>query len=270
MEIKPPKDNDAKIPQVELAERGIVPKHPFRLLTVGTSGSGKSVVVSYLLKNVYNKYFDRLVIFSPTAKNDPAYKGITARNDFRTELVPEEIENLFRSQESKVKAYGKAKAPRMCILFDDVIAENKFMNKPAFMKCFFQSRHNNISIILCAQSYMRVPRSARLNATDLMLFPASESEMQRIAKEYTPPHTKQAEFEELIKHATREKYSFLYIATLEDEETRYRRKFDAYLTLNRDRNKAKTTGPDINRYGSMGRRYSELLDDAPRKRQRHT
>jgi hypothetical protein len=232
MEIKPPKDNDGKIPQVDLAERGIVPKHPFRLLLVGTSGSGKSVVVSHLLRNVYNGYFDRLVIFSPTAHNDPAYKGITARNDFRKELVPREIENLFQTQESKVKCYGKAKAPRMCILFDDVIAENKFMNTPAFMKCFFQSRHHNISIFLCAQSYMRVPRSARLNATDLMLFPASESEVIRIAKEYTPPHTKQRDFEELIKYATREKYSFLYIATMAKDGEKYRRKFDAFLLLN--------------------------------------
>jgi ABC-type oligopeptide transport system ATPase subunit len=236
MQVEVPKDNDAKIPQTDLAERGIVPKHPFRLLLVGSSGSGKSVVASHLLRNVYAGYFDRLIIFSPTAEEDPAYRGITKRQDYRKELVPREIDNLFQTQKSKVKAYGKAKAPRMCILFDDVIAENKFMNTPAFMKCFFQSRHGSISVILCAQSYMRVPRSARLNATDLILFPASESEIIRIAKEYTPPHTKQKQFEELIKHATREKYSFLYIATLADEGQKYRRKFEAYLELNSSTN----------------------------------
>ena len=88
-----------------------------------------------------------------------------------------------------------------------------------------------ISIILNAQSYMRVPRSARLNATDLCLFPASDSEMKRIGKEYCPPHTKQTDFENLIRHATGEQYSFLYISTLADPDKRFRRKFDAYLEL---------------------------------------
>jgi hypothetical protein len=234
MKITPPKETDAKLPQVELAELEIVPKHPFRLVIVGTSGSGKSVLTSHLVRNVYKGYFDRTVIFSPTAENDPAYKGIAPKRDYKVDLKPAEIKHLFQTQKNKVKAMGKSHAPRMLILFDDVIADNKFMNTPDFMKCFFQSRHHNISIILCAQSYMRVPRSARLNATDLCLFPASESEIKRIGKEYCPPHTSQRSFEDLIRHATAERFSFLYINTQCDPEKRFRRKFDAVLTLDAD------------------------------------
>ena len=134
MEIKPPKETDEQIPQCPYAEGGVVPKHPFRLLIVGASGSGKTVLVSHLMRKVYKGYFDRVVIFSPTAENDPAYKNITRKRDIHAELEPGELTSLFQTQKNKVKAMGKAQSPRMCIIFDDVIADTKFMNTKEFMK----------------------------------------------------------------------------------------------------------------------------------------
>jgi len=166
MEIKPPPETDEQIPQCPYAEAGVVPKHPFRLLVVGVSGSGKTVLVTHLVRTVYKGYFDRVVIFSPTAENDPAYKGLTKKRDFKKELKGEDLEQLFQTQKNKVKAQGKVHAPRMLIIFDDIIADAKFMNTTAFQKAFYQSRHHNISIILNSQSYMRMPRSPRLNVTD--------------------------------------------------------------------------------------------------------
>jgi hypothetical protein len=231
MEIKPPKDTDQKIPQVPHADAGVVPKHPFRMLVVGPSGSGKSVVISHLLRRVYNGYFERVVIFSPTAKRDPAYKGITKQRDFKAEFDPADLKHLFQTQKNKVKSQGKAKAPRMLILFDDVISDTKFMNKKEFMQSFFQSRHDNISIMLAAQSYMRVPRSPRLNATDVIMFPSSESEIERISKEYCPPHTKCRDFEQIVRHATKDQFDFLYINTRAPQGEKFRKKFDVYLNL---------------------------------------
>ena len=52
-----------------------LPQPPFRWGVVGSSGSGKSVLLSNLLSqaDLYRSVFDRIYVFSPTAKSDPAW-----------------------------------------------------------------------------------------------------------------------------------------------------------------------------------------------------
>ena len=72
-----------------------------------------------------------------------------------------------------------------------------------------------------------------LQASNIMIFPSSESEIDLLVDEYNPPHTTQKEFYNLVKHATKERFNFLHIATRVPPELRFRKNLSVILTINR-------------------------------------
>ena len=67
----------------------------------------------------------------------------------------------------------------------------------------------------------------------LCLKSPSESEIELLVSEYNPPHTTQKEFYNLVKHATKERFNFLHIATRVPPEQRFRKNLSTILTINR-------------------------------------
>jgi len=225
--------NDEEIPQVDAVHMGVAPKSPFRLIIAGGSGSGKTTVASHMLKKMYPEYYDEVHMFSPTAKWDPAWKDVKFTKVHES-LDQGELEAIYEKAEARCKGLqdsGMAKSKRILIIFDDCIAESKFMNSPELLKMNVQGRHCNISNMMLTQSYMKVPRSVRLQATDIIFFPSNLSEVDRVSKEHCPPNTSSNDFRKLVLHATKEKHHFLFMCKRKEVPERFRRNFDTMLAL---------------------------------------
>lgn len=231
----------SKVKRNAMMEANIIPAHPFRLHISGSSGSGKTNCLLSMLtrKEFYKGYFHVIFIVSLTAKKtDDVYdilekhKGKT-KIGFINELDETVIGDIMDTASGIVEKVKAHKAPRVLIVFDDVVSEKKFLNKKEFTKCFIMSRHFNMSSIILSQKYNATPRTCRLNCDAVIYFPGSVSEDLVITDDYCPPGFTKKEFLQILKYATSEPYSFLFINMKCLHKTRYRKNFDTILELKR-------------------------------------
>jgi hypothetical protein len=86
------------------------------------------------------------------------------------------------------------------------------------------------------QSYVKVPRSVRLQATHVALFPSRASEIQRLYTEHGPKELSKNDFTELVQYATQpddtDPFPFLYVDCFAPTKTRFRRGFTNVLEIN--------------------------------------
>ena len=228
---------DPKIAQPEACELEIVPKVAFRWMFSGPSNSGKTNLARWVLDKYYTKtpgktFFERIYLFSPTGKLDPVWKDLDGcrPSDRITELTAEGKERLhdvFDAGLRRTKAMGKDKAPHELVIFDDAIADVKFLNSPDFLKVFVAGRHGNISCMVMTQSYVKVPRSVRMQITALAMFPSRITEIERLCDEHGPVDMSKRDFIDMVKYAIAktetEKYPFFYLDTALTEGRRFRR-----------------------------------------------
>ena len=107
--------------------------------------------------------------------------------------------------------YNPTKKRRVLIVFDDMIARIKSNKNLSTIvtKLFSRGRKINISLVFTSQSYFKVPKTTRLNATHyfIMKIP-NKRERQQIASNH-PSNIDFKCFMKLYKEYTKEPYSFL-------------------------------------------------------------
>ena len=95
-------------------------------------------------------------------------------------------------------------------MFDDMIADMESNKKlsPKVTELFLRGRKLNISLVFISQSYFKVPKTIRLNATHyfIMKIP-NKRELQQIASNHSP-ETDFKDFIKLYKNYTKEPHSF--------------------------------------------------------------
>ena len=237
--------NKSKIKLRPLQEQKIIPAHPFRLLLVGRSGSGKSMNLCNLMtrphmygrtqpNNKKSQYFDLIWLFSPTAECDDLANHLDLDEQ---KIITDEklftpvLEHILKVQKGIIDKKGLLDSPRICLVFDDIQSAEKFLKSPKFTATYIAGRHYNISTITCCQSWTRLPRICRLQASNIMLYPSSGSEVELLADEYTPVNSTKKQFRDLIKYATKEPYSFLHINNQSKMNQRYRKCLDTILNI---------------------------------------
>ena len=235
--VKKAVEDDAKLKQPEACDLEIVPKVAFRFMFSGPSNSGKTNLARWVLDKYYIKspgqsFVERIFLFSPTAKLDPVWKDLDAvrPGDRITELAnggKERLAEIFESGLRRTKAMGKENAPHQLVIFDDAIADVKFLNSEAFLKVFVAGRHGNISCMCMTQSYIKIPRSVRMQITALAMFPSRVTEIERLCDEHGPVNMSKNDFISMVKYAITktetEKYPFFFLDTGQPEEKRFRR-----------------------------------------------
>ena len=237
--------NKHKIKQRPMMENNIIPSHASAVVFCGRSGSGKSNLLVNLAerpefygktdkKNPKSGYFDLVFLFSPTCHHDdlPQYLDIPESRMFDSNFEGP-LQHIVKTQKGIIESKGLDKAPKILIIFDDIISQKKFMNSEFFTQMYIQNRHLGISTWVCTQSFNKIPRVCRLQANNLFIFAGSGSETEILTAEFCPPHTSKKQFEGLIKHATNERFNFLHINMRCPPEERYRKNLDTILTLNK-------------------------------------
>ena len=239
LSIRPVKTSKDQIKQPKLSELGIIPRLGSSSLLVGKSGSGKTTLLHNLVcdERFLNgkKTFKNIFLFSPSGSIDDIQKDMGIRPEFMcTDLdkAPAMLATIYDHQTKLIEELGSAKAPQVCLIFDDVISHTKFMGSKDFVRSFVASRHFNATTLVLAQHFNKVPRVCRLQAQFLFFFPMSLSALQTLCDEFCPSGMNRKQFCAMIEDVLDEPFSFLTINMRETNEAkRFRRNLDQIINL---------------------------------------
>ena len=191
-----------------------IPDHPYRILIVGGSGSGKTNALLNLINNQPD--IDKIYLYA----KDPyeaKYQYLTNKrekvelNHYDDPKAFMEYSNDMQDVYKNIEDYNPRKNRKVLIVFDDMIADminNKKLD-PIVTELFIRGRKINISIVFINQSYFKVPEDVRLNSTHcfIMKIP-NKRELYQIALN----HSLDIDFKDfmkIFKKYTTEPYSLL-------------------------------------------------------------
>ena len=164
-----------------------IPDHPYRILIVGGSGSGKTNALLNLINNQPD--IDKIYLYAkdpyeakyPDLINKREKVGL---DHFKDPKAFMEYSNDMEDVYKNIENYNPGKKSKILIVFDDMIADmiyNKKIN-PVVTELFIRGRKLNISIALITQSYFKVPKDVRLNSTHFFIMKIpNKIELQQIA-----------------------------------------------------------------------------------------
>ena len=196
----------------------IYSSHPYRILIIGGSGSGKTNA----LINFKNEQgdIDKIYLYAKDL-SEPKYEyliknrenaGIKHLNDSKAFI---ECSNTMNDVYENIDNYNPNRKRKILIVFDDMIADimtnKKFQSliKELFIRC----RKLNISLVFITQSYFSVPKDVRLNSTHYLIMKINNKrELQNIAINHSAD-IDYKDFVEIYRECTKELYSFLTIDT---------------------------------------------------------
>ena len=210
-----------------------IPDHPYRILIVGGSGSGKTNALLNLINNQSD--IDKIYLYAkdPYEKkyqyliNKREKVGLSHFNDPKAFM---EHSNDLQDVHKNIEDYNPIKKRKTLIVFDDMIADminNNNNNKlnPIVTELFIRGRKLNISIVFITQSYFKVPKDVRLNSTQFFIMKIpNKRELQQIALN----HSSDIDFKDFMniyKKCAIEPYSFLVNDTTlpSDDPLRFRK-----------------------------------------------
>ena len=134
---------------------------------IGRRGSGKTVYVLNLLENEFYNKFDYIVIISPTAKYDKAFKDREFIK-YCTIIDPsnKDLDTVLIFLKEKYKNRGQS-----VFILDDLAFDKSIKSKkPALEELAFISRHLGISIWIISQKYNSIKKSFRDQISWLAMF----------------------------------------------------------------------------------------------------
>ena len=207
-----------------------IPDHPYRILIVGGSGSGKTNALLNLINNQPD--IDKIYLYAKDPYETKYQYLINKRekvglNHFNYPKVFMEYSNDVQAVYKNIEDYNPIKKRKILIVFDDMIGDmisNDKLN-PIVTELFIRGRKLNISIVFITQSYFKVPKDVRLNATHFFIMNIrNKRELQQIVLS----HSSDIDFKDfmnIIKNCTVEPYSFLVNDTTlpSDDPLRFRK-----------------------------------------------
>ena len=149
-------------------KRPYIPDHPYRILIIGSSGSGKTNTLLNLINE--QKDIDKIYLYAKDlseSKYEYLIKnrenaGIKYLNDSKAFI---ECSNTMNDIYENINNYNSNRKRKILIVFDDMIAD--FMTNKKFQllikELFIRCRKLNISLVFITQSYLSVPKDVRLN-----------------------------------------------------------------------------------------------------------
>ena len=149
------------------------PDHPYRILIIGCSGSGKTNALLNLIHNQQD--IDKIYLYAKDPYEDKYQYLINKRESvglkhFNDPKAFIEYSNDMQDVYKNINYYNPNKENKILIVFDDMIADminNKKLNSTV-TELFIRGRKLNISLVFITQSYSKVPKDVRLNTTSFL------------------------------------------------------------------------------------------------------
>ena len=145
------------------------PDHPYRILIIGGSGSGKTDLLPNLIENQPD--IDKLYLYAKNPYESKYQHLINKResvgiNHFNDPKAFIEYSNDMHDVHKNIGDYNPDKENKILIV-SDMIADmihNKKLNS-IVTELFIRGRKLNISLVFITQSYFKVPKDVRLNTS---------------------------------------------------------------------------------------------------------
>ena len=152
-----------------------IPDHPYRILIIGGSGTGKTNALLNLINNQQD--IDKIYLYAKDPYEDKYQYLINKResvgiNNLNDPKAFIEYSNNMHDVYKNIDNYNPDKENKMLIVFDDMIADminNKKLNS-IVTELFIRSRKLNISFIFITQSYFKVPKDVRNNSAHFFYY----------------------------------------------------------------------------------------------------
>ena len=207
-----------------------IPDHPYRILFIGGSGSGKTNALLNLINNQPD--IDKIYLYAKDPYEEKYQYLINKREKVGLDHFDDpkafiEYSNDMQDVYKNIGDYNPGRKRKVLIMFDDMIADIINNNKldSIATELFIRSRKLNISIVFSTQSYFKGPKDVRLNSTHLLIMKIlNKRELRQIALN----HSSDIDFKDFIKifkKYTAEPYSFLVNDTTlpSDDPLRFRK-----------------------------------------------
>ena len=211
-----------------------IPDYPYRILTIGGSGSGKTNVLLTLIKEQDD--IDKIYLYAKDL-SEPK-NGFLISEDAVTKHLNDpnafiECSNSMDDVYKNTDDYNPNRTRKILVIFDDMIAD--IMTNKKFLtiikELFITFRKLNISLVFITQSYFPVPKDVRLNSTYYLIMKINDKkELQNIVINHSAD-IDYKDFMKIYRECRRKPYSFFTIdSTLpESNPLRFRKNlFDSY------------------------------------------
>ena len=238
-DIVPIETEKTNIPQKAASKLNILPKFPFSCCISGRSGSGKTQLLLNILTrdDLMGNYFHKILVFSPTAGDlDDTYASLKIpKENFIKKFDSSILETILNNRKAQIKKDGiekVGKSDRVLLIFDDCIAERKFLESKENLMMFTLVRHYLCSVCILSQSFKKIPRSIRINANFTCIFPSLESEINIMLEEICPAGVTKKEFREIINYCTAGRFDFMTINNHAEPKDRIRK--NLHEIMNKD------------------------------------
>ena len=178
-----------------------IPDHPYRILMISGSGSGKTNTLLNLINE--QRDIDKIYLYAKDL-SEPKYEyliknrenaGIKHVNDSNAFI---ECSNTMDDIYENIDKYNPSRKRKILIIFDDMITDimtnEKFQSiiKELFIRC----RKLKISLVFIPQSYFSVPKDVTLNSAHYFLMKINNKrESQNIAIN----HSADIDYKDFIK-----------------------------------------------------------------------
>ena len=147
-----------------------IPDHPYQILIIGCSGSGKTNALLNLINNQSD--IDKIYLYAKDPY-EPKYQFLinkresTGLKHFGDPNAFVEYSNDMYDVYKNIDEYKSSKKRKVLIVFDDMIVDtinNKKLNSTV-TELFIRARKLNISLVFITQSYFKILKDVRLNTT---------------------------------------------------------------------------------------------------------
>ena len=187
--------------------------HPYRMLIIGGSRSGKINALLNLINNQSD--IDKIYLYA----KDPyeaKYQFLinkregTGLKHFNDSKAFTEYSNDMYDVYKNIDEYNIDKERKILIVFDYMIAgktSNKRLNS-IVTEQFIRGRKLNISLVFITQSYFNIPKDFRLNTTHFFIMKISNKrEFQKIARNHSSDISNK-DFINIYRECTTKPYYF--------------------------------------------------------------
>ena len=188
--------------------------HPYRILIIGGSGSGKTNLLLNLIESQPD--IDKIHLYAKGPYETKYQYLINIREKvglkrFSDPKVFFEYSNDMCDVYKNTDEYNIDKERKILTVFDNMIADilkNKKLN-PIITELFIRGRKINISLVFITQSYFKVRKDVRLNTIHFLISKIpNKRELQQIAINNSSDINTKG-FANIYRKCTAEPYSFL-------------------------------------------------------------
>lgn len=182
-----------------------VPLHPFRMLVIGASGSGKSNQALNVLLDC--NAFEKIYIYAKQL-DQPLYKWLISKLQLAEKKIKQNI--VTYSEDIKEIPTLDEFNPNIqnLIIIDDMVLEK---NLKSVEELYVRSRNKNCSVMFLSQSFHAIPKTIRLQSGYVLLRNIdSKKDFNLIASNYNTGENSQQLFK-MYEKAIKQPFRFFMI-----------------------------------------------------------